>query len=47
MDTKTVYRVHKWLAVVAAVVTLGWFVSGALMVAPRAMAHALARGHDQ
>jgi hypothetical protein len=34
MDIKLVYRIHKWLAVVAAAVTLGWFASGALMLLP-------------
>jgi hypothetical protein len=34
MDMKLVYRIHKWLAVVVAAATLGWFVSGALMVVP-------------
>jgi hypothetical protein len=34
IDVKTIYRVHKWLAVVVAAVTLGWFASGALMTLP-------------
>src|SRR5882672_10373038 len=34
MDIKLVYRIHKWLAVVVAIATLAWFVSGALMVVP-------------
>lgn len=34
MDIKLIYRIHKWLAAVVAIVTVGWFVSGALMVMP-------------
>jgi hypothetical protein len=29
-----IYRIHRWLAVVVAAATLGWFVSGALMMLP-------------
>jgi hypothetical protein len=34
MEMKVVYQIHKWLAVIAAAATLGWFVSGVLMVVP-------------
>jgi hypothetical protein len=34
MDSKTVYRVHKWFAVVVGAFTFTWFISGAVMLLP-------------
>ena len=50
MKSSLVYWLHKWLAVVAAVATLGWFVSGMLMVVPaswRTLSPGIARGISQ
>jgi hypothetical protein len=34
MDTRLLYKVHKWLAVFVGLLTLSWFVSGAVMAFP-------------
>jgi len=34
IDQKFIYKIHKWLGLVAAVTALAWFVSGALMAVP-------------
>ena len=34
MSIRFVYQVHKWLAVIVVIATVGWFASGALMALP-------------
>lgn len=34
MNMRLVYQIHKWLAALVLIVTLAWFVSGAVMVMP-------------
>lgn len=37
MTSRFIYKTHKWLAVALAIMTLGWFVSGVIMVLPSSL----------